>query len=155
MAVHYASAEREAAALQAQAAAVAGVSDQRRALAESTADVPDLLADPAAITRTRASAIHQRVANATASLDEAVTAAAAAVDPLSYKLNRTRHRGIYRSGSRYLVPFIDSVGADRIRDFETLTEAHDFRDAIRITKKIGDRSTAPYRRGGEYGGGGG
>jgi hypothetical protein len=149
MAVHSPRAEREATALRAQAAAVARVSDQRRALAETIADVPELLADPAAITSPRASAIHRRVADATATLDEAVTTAAAHVDPLSYKLNRTRHRGVYRSAGRYVVPFIDTLGADRIRDFETLTEARDFRDAVRITKKHGDRS-GPVYPGGEF-----
>ena len=140
MAVHSPGAEREARALQTQAAAVARVSDQRRALIESIADVPELLGDPAAITSSGASAIHQRVTGATATLDEAVTTAAAQVDPLSYKLNRTRHRGIYRSAGRYVVPYIDTLGADRLRDFETLTEARNFRDATRITKKMGDRS---------------
>jgi class 3 adenylate cyclase len=155
MAVRSPHAEREATALQAQATAVARVSDQRRALAESTADVPELLADPAAITSGRASAIHRRVTNATATLDEAVTTAAAHVDPFSYQLKHTRHRGVYRSGGRYLVPFIDTLGADRISDFETLAEARNFRAAVRITEQRGDGSTAPYRSGGEYGGGGG
>ena len=143
MAVRSPGAEREAAALQAQAAAVARVSDQRRALTESTAEVPEMLADPTAITGAAASAIHRQVTDATATLDEAVTTAAARVDPLSYKLNRTRHRGVYRSADRYVVPYIDTVGADRIRDFQTLTEARNFRDSTRITKKIGDRSSAP------------
>jgi class 3 adenylate cyclase len=135
MALHYASAEREAATLRAQVAAVASVSDHRRTLAESAAEVPELLADPAAITSARASAIHQRVTHATVTLDDAVTFAAGRIDPLSYRLNRTRHRGIYRSGRRYIVPFIDSVGADRTRDFETLEEAANFKAAVRIADK--------------------
>jgi hypothetical protein len=97
--------------------------------------VPELLAHPAAITRPGASAIQQRVTDATVALDDAVTSAAAKIDPLSYKLNRTRHRGVYRSGRLYIVPFIDSLGADRTRDCETLEEAANFKASVRIVDK--------------------
>ena len=65
-------------------------------------------------------------------MDDAVTSVAGTVDPLCFKLRRTRRRGIYRSGERYVVPFVDSLGADRVRDFATLSEARDFRDVAAL-----------------------
>jgi hypothetical protein len=69
---------------------------------------------------------------ATDELDHALASAARALDPLSYKLSRTRHRGVYRTGSRYIVPYTDEHGRDRPRDFDTLSQAHEFKRALRI-----------------------
>jgi class 3 adenylate cyclase len=76
--------------------------------------------------------LRERVAAATANLDEAFAQAAKTVDPLSFKVRRTRHRGVYRSGRKYVVPFVDTVGVDRRREFSSRAEACDFRDAIRL-----------------------
>ena len=75
------------------------------------------------------------------------------LNPLCYKLNRTRYRGVYRSSGRYVVPYIDTLGAERLRDFESLTDARNFRAACRITERLGDRSQPNLGRGSEYGGG--
>jgi hypothetical protein len=77
----------------------------------------------------------ERVVEATAQLDEALVQASSALDPLSFKLQRTRHRGVYRSGRKYVVPFVDTTGIDRRREFATVGEACDFREAIRRTEK--------------------
>ena len=80
--------------------------------------------------------LRERVAAATAELDEAVARAASALDPLSVRLGRTRHRGVYRSGRMYVVPFDDaSSGGEGRREFETMAEARNFRTALRVTKK--------------------
>ena len=71
----------------------------------------------------------------TAELDQALTQAARALDPLGYKLKRTRHRGVYRSRERYIVPYVDELGGDRRREFETLGQARDFSSALRIADK--------------------
>ena len=63
-----------------------------------------------------------------------MTRAAGALDPLSFKHTRTRHRGIYRSAGRYLVPFVDSLGADRSRDFDSLSDARAFRATVKIAE---------------------
>ena len=57
------------------------------------------------------------------------------LDPMSFKLGRTRHRGVYRSGRKYVVPFLDDLGAERLREFDTLTEAHNFQVGLRIAEK--------------------
>jgi class 3 adenylate cyclase len=76
--------------------------------------------------------LHERTVAATNDLDEAVTSAAVALDPASYKLARTRYRGVYRTGREYVVPFVDDFGRERRREFHTLADAHDFRTALRL-----------------------
>ena len=80
--------------------------------------------------------LRERVAAATAELDDAVARAASALDPLSVKLGRTRHRGVYRSGRMYVVPFADELGEERSRQFETLAEARNFRASLRVTEEL-------------------
>jgi hypothetical protein len=79
----------------------------------------------------------------------AVTSAAAHLNPLCYKRHRTRYRGVYRSAGRYVVPYIDTLGAERLRDFESLAEARNFRAACRIAEKLGNRSQPNIGRSGE------
>ncbi|MGZ4381309.1 MAG: adenylate/guanylate cyclase domain-containing protein, partial [Gaiellaceae bacterium] len=52
--------------------------------------------------------LRSSVETLTHELDQTVTQAAAAVDPLSFKLGRTRRRGVYRSGRLFVVPFFES-----------------------------------------------
>jgi hypothetical protein len=75
--------------------------------------------------------LRDRVAAATTELDEALAQATRTLGPLSFKLQRTRHRGVYRSGRKYVVPFVDTVGIDRRKEFSTRAEACAFREAIR------------------------
>jgi class 3 adenylate cyclase len=142
MAVFSNRAGKEAAAIQAQIAAVANVAAQRQALADSALELPELFANPSAVTAAEGDAIRERVAETTSSLDDAVSYAAATLDPLCFRLNRTRYRGVYQYGGRYVVPYVDDLGADRERDFERLSEARDFRAALRIAQKAQRRSNA-------------
>jgi hypothetical protein len=68
-------------------------------------------------------------------VDEALGQAARTLDALSYRLKRTHHRGIYRSGRRYAVPLVDEAGIERLREFDTLPQARDFRSALRVAVK--------------------
>jgi class 3 adenylate cyclase len=124
-------ADREAAAIEAQVNAVHDVERLAQALREAASETSDLVGDPgeidaAALGRSRAMIVRE-----TARLDDAVTHAAAVVGPLAFKRRRTRCRGVYRSGGRFVVPYIDTLGADQLRDFGSLSEARDFRDAVR------------------------
>lgn len=134
MAAFVPTAEREAQAIHAQITAVTDAVTTRSTLVDYAAEAPTLLSNPTLVTRSQLDALRDRIFTATTALDEAITKAAAAVDPLSFKLSRTRSRGVYRSGQRYLVPYKDELGADRVRDFATRSEAHDFRQSILITQ---------------------
>ena len=74
------------------------------------------------------------MSTATDQLDQALHQAAKALDLLSFKLARTRHRGVYHADHRYIVPYIDDHDRDRHREFDTLSEAHDFKTALRLTE---------------------
>jgi hypothetical protein len=125
-------AEAEAAALAAQIATVDDAMGRRKALTELARETTDLLNDPGAATAAALAALRRRTTDATEALDDAVTRTAAALDPLAFRLTRTRHRGVYHSGATYVVPFVDSLGADRCRDFESLSEAQAFSAALKI-----------------------
>jgi class 3 adenylate cyclase len=99
-------------------------------------------------------ALRTQVVSSTDALDEALARAARLLDPLSYKLRRTRYRGVFRTGHKYVVPYVDSLGRDRRQEFETLFEARDFRAGIRTAEKAkslySGPSTGPYTGGGEH-----
>jgi class 3 adenylate cyclase len=128
-------AEREAAVIEAQVNAVHDVERLTQALREAASETSDLVGDPDEIDAVALSRSREMIVLGTARLDDAVTHAAAVVGPLAFKRRRTRCRGVYRSGGRYVVPYIDSIGADRMRDFATLGQARDFRDAVRAGRK--------------------
>jgi hypothetical protein len=79
-------------------------------------------------------------------LDEALAQAARTLDPLSFKLQLTRYRGVYRSGRKYVVPFVDTVGIDRRREFATLGQARDFKETIRRAEKAQSAFLEPAER---------
>ena len=74
----------------------------------------------------------------TAELDQRFSEARAAVGTETVKLRRTRHRGVYRRGERYVVPHVDADGVERRREFETAKEARAYRTALRIERKRED-----------------
>jgi class 3 adenylate cyclase len=124
-------AEREAAAIEAQVNAVHDVERLAQTLREAASEASDLVSDPDEIDVAAIGNSREGIVRETARLDDAVTHAAAVVGPLAFKRRRTRCRGVYRSGGRYVVPYIDALGADQLRDFGSLSEARDFRDAVR------------------------
>jgi hypothetical protein len=128
-------AEQEARGIQSQIDAVEEVAGRRRTLREFTTKAAEVCASGADTLTENSILTHsRRIADATATLDDTVTRTAALVGPLAFQLKRTRVRGVYQSAGRYVVPYIDTVGADRIRDFETLAQARDFRDAVRLSQ---------------------
>jgi Adenylate and Guanylate cyclase catalytic domain len=67
-------------------------------------------------------------------LDRGLAAATAAVEPRG-RLRRTRRRGIYRRGDRYVVAYFDEVGVEHEHEFESLAAARAFRDARRLDEE--------------------
>jgi class 3 adenylate cyclase len=142
-------ARQEAESLEAKIACVDRLVDRRQGLAELT---PDLSAGLVESSEQLAS-LRERLTRATAELDDGVMKAAGALDPMSFKLGRTRQRGVYRSGRMYVVPFVDDLGAERRREFETLSEAHNFLVGLRIAEKA--QAVFVENWGDPYGHGGG
>ncbi len=50
---------------------------------------------------------------------------------------------MYRSGRLFVVPFVDELGAERRREFATISEAHEFQLALRISEKAKKQYTGP------------
>ncbi len=128
-------AKEEAATLTGRMAALGQATQTRRRLDATADETAELLASPVPLEPAALGALRDQFAVTTAALDDAVTAAAAAMDPLSFRLTRTRHRGIHRVEGCYVVAFMDELGADRVREFDSLADARDFRDALRIAEK--------------------
>jgi hypothetical protein len=75
---------------------------------------------------------------------------------MDLRLRRTRFRGVYRSGERYVVPYHDEVGVKRRKEFQTREEARSFRWSVRFAQKQKSEYTGPSFKGhAESGGGGG
>jgi len=123
-------AQEEAGRLRTRIACVEQLDDRRHALASLAPGLPDKL--DAFRTEREITLLGEQLTAATDELDQAFAYAARELDPLSFKLQRTRYRGVYRNGSRYVVPYSDEHGRDRPRDFDTLAEAHEFKRAVRI-----------------------
>ena len=124
-------ARQEAESLEAKIGCVERLLDRRQALAELRPELSGGLGQ----SPNQIVSLRRQVARATAELDDAVMKAAGALDPMSFKLAHTRHRGVYRSGRMYVVPFVDDLGAERLREFDTLPEAHNFRVGLRIVER--------------------
>lgn len=134
-------ARQNAEVLEARIACVERLLDRRQALADLAGELPRALEE--ALGSEGIASLRARVAAATAQLDEAVAGAASTLDPLSFKLERTRQRGVYRSSGKYVVPFWDELGSERRREFETLNEARNFRAAVRLAEKHQTEYTGP------------
>ena len=71
-------------------------------------------------------------------LEEALARVATEVGHHAERLHRTRHRGIYRQGDLWAIPYVDSLGVNRVRRFDHLDEARAFRrrlNALRWAEK--------------------
>lgn len=151
MSVSLQAAREEADRLQAGIVCVEELDDRRHALTNLAPQLFDRL--DALRTAQEITLLHEQVTTATDQLDQALARAARALDPSSFKLARTRHRGVFRSGSRYVVPYQDELGRDRRREFETLAEACHFKTALRLTEKA--QQTSEWSPGPGPGGGSG
>jgi class 3 adenylate cyclase len=128
-----AQARRRAESLSKQISSVDHLRDRRNALDGLAVDISGKLGDLHA--DNQISGLRQRVVGITDEVDEALSQAARSLDALSYKLECTRRRGIYRSGRKFVVPFLDESGEERQRSFDSMTEARDFRAALQQAGK--------------------
>ena len=102
-------------------------------LGEDRQVVSDLGAEAAALlgrsfTAHAIEQVRERLALATGTLDAQITVTARAHDALSYRLARTRWRGVYRLDGLYVVPYHDELGIERQPEFTDAREARRFRE---------------------------
>src|SRR5262249_35694989 len=116
-----------------QIASVERLRDRRKALGGLALDLSGKLAELR--TADEIDALRLRVIGVTDEVDEALADTARLLGPLSFKLQRTRRRGIYRSGSKYAVRFVDEAGREQLREFNAVADARAFRAAVRIAEK--------------------
>jgi len=108
------------------------LAEERQALDGVGSDAIDLLdRSPTADAVTR---LRDRIDTATTALADATDAAARRHDPLSYRLSRTRWRGVYRLEGLFVVPYEDHLGIDRQREFADARHARQFRYALKIAR---------------------
>jgi hypothetical protein len=81
------------------------------------------------------SQVFERLTLATGTLEGQVTITARAHDGLSYRLGRTRWRGVYRLDGLYVVPHHDDLGIERQPEFADPREARRFRDNVRMAQQ--------------------
>jgi class 3 adenylate cyclase len=81
----------------------------------------------------------ERLRLATDTLDGQITVTARAHDALSYRLERTRWRGVYRLDGLYVVPYHDGLGIERQSEFMDAGEARRFRDGVKLARQAKDR----------------
>ncbi len=150
-------ARAEAERLQTRITCVEQLEERHHALASLAPQLPDKI--DALRTGPEIAQLHEQISTATERLDHALHQSAKALDLLSFKLARTRHRGVYHADHRYIVPYSDDHGRDRHREFDTLSEARDFKTALRLTeqaRRIVDSAsiTSGGEWTGDYGGSG-
>jgi hypothetical protein len=106
--------------------------------------VSDLGAEAAALLDRSFSAhaveqICERLKLATGTLDGQITVTARAHDALSYRLARTRWRGVYRLEALYVVPYHDELGIERQPEFTDAGEARRFREGVKLARQARNR----------------
>jgi class 3 adenylate cyclase len=138
-------------ALEKQIACLDRLRDRRRALGRFALELPGKLGELRS--GDEIDSLRERVAAVTDDVDGALDQAARILDPLSYRLKRTRHRGIYRSARRYAVVFVDATGIEQLREFDTVAQARNFRYSLRIAERSQrEYSGATVIAGGQRGG---
>ena len=81
----------------------------------------------------------ERLRLATSTLEGQIDVTAQAHDALSYRLARTRWRGVYRLDGRYVVPYHDTLGIERQPEFTDAGEARRFRDTLKLAREAKGR----------------
>jgi class 3 adenylate cyclase len=107
--------------------------EERRALIDTSADAVGIADGHPTTDAVRR--LCDRVEAAATALAAVTAANARAHDPLSYRLARTRWRGIYRLEGLYVVPYEDHLGVDRQREFAEARDAREFRDALKLVNE--------------------
>ena len=113
-------------------------------LGEDRQVVSDLGAEAAALlgrsfTAHAVEQVRERLNLAIGTLDEQITVTAHAHDALSYRLTRTRWRGVYRLDGLYVVPFHDELGMERQREFTDAGDARRFRHSVKLAQQAKTR----------------
>src|SRR3954470_10556438 len=98
--------------------------------------------------------IGERLNLATGTLDGQITVTARAHGALSYRLARTRLRGVYRLDGLYVVPYHDGLGIERQPEFTDAGEARRFRDGVKLAHQAKNRGIGEDLPWGGGGGGG-
>jgi hypothetical protein len=109
-------------------------------LGEDRQVVADLGAEAAALlgrsfTAHAVEQVGERLKLATDTLDGQITVTSRAHDALSYRLTRTRWRGIYRLDGLYVVPHHDRLGIERQPEFTDASDARRFRDTVKLAQQ--------------------
>jgi class 3 adenylate cyclase len=139
-------------ALEMQAACLNTLGNYRQDLGQCTGELLPKL--PALRGVESVQRLHAQISALTDQLDEGFAQAVRVLDPLSFKRRRTRYRGVFRSGSRYVVPFYDDSGIEQQRTFESAQAARDFRFLVQLTDKKQTEYAGPsINHGHVYGGG--
>jgi class 3 adenylate cyclase len=147
-------AEGEAAAVERQLTLLQRVRVSRAALAAVEPEIEAAVTASSPTPETLASAV-EPVSAAAAALTAVVEEAQNLLGDAAMRLRRTRSRGVYRLGDLYAVPFVDSLGLDRVRRFDSRREAKGFAYSLRFIAKAQTGYTGPSWRGADSSGGGG
>jgi hypothetical protein len=84
--------------------------------------------------------ICERLNLATGTLDGQITVTARAHDALSYRLARTRWRGVYRLDGLWVVPYHDELGIERQPEFTDAGAARRFRHGVKLAHQAKHRA---------------
>jgi class 3 adenylate cyclase len=106
----------------------------RRAEAEAVAkDVRDWLSARQPVETL--DGLTEPVRQATQTLNAALDSARLELASVNERLRRTRSPGVFRTGEAFVVPYVDEVGVDRRRRFDSLADAISFRRGLRISRR--------------------
>ena len=75
------------------------------------------------------------VQRASSQLDAALDDARRELKAVGERLRRTRSRGVFRAGEQFVVPYVDEVGVEKRRRFDSFDEAVRFRRGLRIARR--------------------
>ena len=70
-----------------------------------------------------------------ANLEGALAATRSQLGLMDLKLRRTRFRGVFRYGERYVVRYHDEVGVEHRKEFQTRKEARSFHWSVRFAQE--------------------
>jgi class 3 adenylate cyclase len=107
------------------------VEGARNALDEPANEIAQILAGRTTPPKEMVEVLRRALAELEARLEDA----RGRLDRSALKLQRTRHRGIYRSGSRFVVPRADELGIEELDEFETLQEARDHLRSLELESR--------------------
>jgi class 3 adenylate cyclase len=124
---------REAEATQKRLATIDALAARRARAEQVAADVRQGLRAP--VSTHTVDGLNDKVQRAAEELNAALDAARRDLGPVSERLRRTRSRGVFRVGEEFVVPYVDEVGVEERRRFDSLAEAVSFRRGLRISRR--------------------